>query len=102
MEVGLYGYLKVEGESSFTNSKMIGGSIVCVEGADIASRGSSGFIGTLHMGMASSSLVLTSCEVSSTTDITQSNTTNPLNEFVGTIRTGTAATLTIDGENISY
>ena len=99
---GLYGYLKVEGESSFTNSRMIGGSIVCAEGEDIASRGSSGFIGTLHMGMASSSLVLTSCEVSSTTDITQSNTTNPLNEFVGTIRTGTAATLTIDGENISY
>ena len=99
---GLYGYLKVEGESSFTNCKMTGGSIVCEDGADKASRGSSGFIGTLGMSMTSSSLTLTGCDVSESTDLTKSNTQTPKHELFGAVRSGTAATLTIEGSSITY
>lgn len=100
---GLYGSLKVIDDCTFTNSKMTGGAIVCENGEDKASRGSSGFIGTLMMGNdTEASLTLTGCEVSTTTDLTKSNTANPLHELVGAVRSGTGATLTIDGIEIDY
>ena len=98
---GLYGYLKVEGESSFSSCTMTGGAIVCENGADVASRGSSGFIGTLGMSVANSFLALTDCFVSGT-DLTKSNTKDPMNELIGSVRSGTAAILTIDGTEIDY
>ena len=102
---GLYGSLKVIDDCTFTNSKMTGGSIVS-QGTknEDKSRANSGFIGVLMMGTdTEASLNLTNCEVSNETTITHTNTMSmSVNELIGAVRSGTGATLTIDGETIYY
>lgn len=96
---GLLGYVDTDDTQTITNCSVTGGSIVVADGADVAKRGSSAFIGTIHLKSSGKTTTINGCTVSNV-DLTQSNTAAPAHKLVGGLRDSGTDAIMIDGAQL--